>query len=268
MSGHDRVDIREHLHTRSAMGIVPVLSAWLPGPRWPPLFDEFSSDQLQLIESSVPTHDGVEAAVRQAFDFVADAKCETSAPGEVRITIAAPGLVANNDLLACQRFVEAVLGAPGVKATVALGLVRAVEDGGADLPFIVHQASRDGITDPEVLRAVRDDEDFYRDARKSGFANRLELAPKLPVYLPIDGRRLDIRHLLPLYDVAYLPLEAFDDQEVAFGVSGRTSWASFGRAWSYQFWHDGWASTTSAVFVNCWMRGLAFSPDVLPSARP
>jgi hypothetical protein len=218
-SGHSRTDIFDHIARHSSMGIRPRLEPWAPGPTWPPAFGQFSEEQLQLLEASDPTHDGLEAAVRQAFDFAADVTSDTPTPGEVRLTISSLSELSDEQLRACERFATAVLAAPGAKATVVQGTVAPNPDSGMNLPFMVHQASRDGVVDSTILRALRDDEDTYRQARVSRFSTAFEAPQGLSVYLPVDGSRLDLRQIIPLYDFAYFPIEVFGDADMAYGIT-------------------------------------------------
>lgn len=218
-SGHGRVDIAGYLTQHSSMGVRQRLEEWVSGPTCPDALAGFSAEQLLLLEASVPTEDGLEAAVRQAFNFVAEVNSETTAPGAVKLTISSPDTLSREQLVACERFAAAVLAAPGVRVTAVQGDVAPDPDSGLHLPIMIHQASRDGVVDPTILRALRDDEDAYRDARLSRFTGQLEPREGLSVYLPVQGSGLDLRQVLPLYDFAYFPMEAFDDATTAYGIS-------------------------------------------------
>jgi hypothetical protein len=136
----------------------------------------------------------------------------------VKITVATGVPVTAEQLDECERFARAVLSAPGARVIVEQGVVAPNPDSGASLPFAIHQASRDGIVDPILLAYVRRDEDVYRDARRANFPS---LGPQdaLAVLLPADGAALDLRHILPLYDRAYVPIEAFDDVDAPYGIT-------------------------------------------------
>ncbi|MDF3070651.1 MAG: hypothetical protein K0R38_6252 [Polyangiaceae bacterium] len=217
-SADEKHPVLSYLAKNSSMGVRPRLAAWLPGPPAPALFDGFSADQLSLLAASDPTEDGLVAALIQAFDFLADAQSETVDAGVVQITVTTKSPIGAGELNDCERFARAVLSAPGVSVTVVQGAVQPIPESGANLPFLVHQGSRDGIVDPVLLRHVRHDEDVYRDARRAKFPS-LTAQDGLSVLLPVSSANLNLRNILPLYDLAYAPLEGLVEGNAPYGVT-------------------------------------------------
>lgn len=212
-----RQDILDFLERHRAMGTQTSMRDWEDGPQLPHLFGNLSADQLDVVEASDPTASGVAAALLQAVDYLADVECETAAPGSVRIHVSAEDLLSAEQLAECQRFTRAIFGDPNVGVEI---VQRQTQPTGAPLsrlPFPLHQASREGITEPRILRLAREDEANFRESRRKGFP-QVERRPAFSVMLPHDTNLLNIRSFLPLYDVVYAPLEALQG-ETPYGLS-------------------------------------------------
>ncbi len=69
-SGHNQTNLLEFLQKNRSVGTRVRLEPWTEGPTCPPMFDGFSKDQLDLLEASDPTKDGVEAALLQAYSYL------------------------------------------------------------------------------------------------------------------------------------------------------------------------------------------------------
>ncbi len=152
------------------------------------------------------------------MEIQASANCETVEAGVIKVTVASDTAPDPGRLDECRKFVEATLGVPRVKVSVVSGTVEPNPESGATLPILIHQGSRDGTVDPILLKLARQDEDVYREARVAGFPSLSQVRSGLSVFLPVDGSGLNLRHILPLYDFAYFPVEAFHNRESTYGV--------------------------------------------------
>lgn len=225
-SGHLDSELQIYLKDHQAMGTHTLLSEWQDGPPWPDEFNALSEEQRVLVEACDSTANSVEAVVVQAFDEITAAKCETLAAGAVKVTIQTRNTKPDSrQINAYKHFIIACIPAPGVGVEVVVGPVEVEPKPKFNLPFIANQASREGITDRELLIRAEIDEDMFRDLRRRGFPTSTtdcispELAGKSTVYFPLVGAAIDIRMFLPLYDAVYAPIEALiKDTQIIYGV--------------------------------------------------